>query len=85
MSMVKCEVCGKKLIERAKNGLWMFKFGKREGCPPVVEMEVHGSIRIKCLRRSCQHINTLNFFPININNPEDGKKIINDNSQRDTE
>lgn len=58
-----CEKCGKKLIERKSNGLWKFVFGKRKGEAAVVDIEIHGSIRIKCLRRSCQHVNVLTFFP----------------------
>lgn len=58
-----CEKCGKKLIERLPNGLWRFKFGKREGGVPVVDMEIHGSIKMACIKRSCHHINLLNYFP----------------------
>lgn len=58
-----CEKCGKKLIERKSNGLWRFVFGKRRNSSSVVDMEIHGSIKLKCLRASCQHINTLTFFP----------------------
>ena len=69
MPVVKCEFCGKKLIERKANGVWDFKFGKREGSEPVVDLQVHGSVRMKCLRRSCGRINTLNYFP-DVVNPE---------------
>lgn len=58
-----CEKCGKKLIERLPNGLWRFKFGKREGSNPVVDMEILGSIKMRCLKRTCDHINILNYFP----------------------
>jgi len=58
-----CEKCGKKLIERLPNGLWRFRFGKREGSLPVVDMEIQGSIKMVCLKRSCRHINILNYFP----------------------
>ena len=60
-----CEKCGKKLIERQANGLWRFIFGKRkEGeSEPPVQMEIYGSIRMKCLRRSCGYVNVLNYLP----------------------
>lgn len=59
-----CEKCGKKLLTRLPNGLWQFKFGKREGSSePVVDMEIHGSLRMKCTRRTCKHVNVLHYFP----------------------
>jgi len=66
-SFVCCEKCGKRLIERLPNGLFRFEFGRdldRPGEPPV-EIEIYGSIRIKCLRRTCGHINIIDFFPPN--------------------
>jgi len=61
---VKCERCGKKLIERYENGIWKFVFGRRgENSEPVVNMEIYGSLKMKCLRRGCGHANILNFFP----------------------
>ena len=65
MSFIFCERCGKKLIERAPNGLFVFKFGKRENSEPVVDLQIHGSIRMRCTRRSCRYVNTLNYFPDN--------------------
>ena len=62
--VILCEKCQKKLLERLPNGIWKFQFGKREGSVPVVDMEIQGSIRMQCLRRSCRHINVLNFFPV---------------------
>lgn len=59
---VTCEKCGKKLIERKPNGLWVFKFGKN-GDEPLVHLEIYGSIKMTCLRRSCRHVNVLHFFP----------------------
>ena len=66
-----CEKCGKKLIERKENGLWHFVFGKYRdaegnttGRAPV-EMFIFGSVKIKCLKRGCDHFNVLNFFPFN--------------------
>ena len=58
-----CEKCGKKLIERKSNGLWYFKFGKQRDGKFAVNLEVHGSLKLTCLRKSCQHVNTLNYFP----------------------
>lgn len=64
-----CEKCGKKLIERKENGVWHFVFGKmkdEDGTPigkAPVEMYVYGSVKIKCLRRECEHWNVLNHFP----------------------
>lgn len=63
MPFITCEVCGRKLIERLPNGIWRFRFGKRDGRTPVVDMEIQGSIRMKCIRRSCDHLNILNYFP----------------------
>lgn len=81
---IDCEKCGKKLIERGSNGIWYFKFGKQGNNRFIVNMEIHGSLRITCLRRSCQHVNVLNYFPpdfliipsrgVNVNENE-----INDN------
>ena len=68
--VVRCTVCGKKIIERLPNGIWRFIFGKgAEGVSkPPVEMQIHGSLKMRCLRRSCRHNkpdhwNVLNFFP----------------------
>ena len=75
---VECELCGKRLIERLPNGLWSFLFGRplpedRNNPTPIekiapVHMLIHGSIKIRCLRKSCRlknpdHWNVLNFFP----------------------
>jgi len=58
-----CEKCGKKLIERLPNGLWCFKFGSNGKNLPVVYMVIQGSLQLKCLRKSCGHMNTFNYFP----------------------
>jgi hypothetical protein len=75
---IRCELCGKILIERMPNGLWSFSFGRPapenyENPTPIekiapVRMLIHGSVKIKCLRKSCRlrnpdHWNVLNFFP----------------------
>ncbi len=64
-TFVVCEMCKKRLIERKQNGLWYFCFGKGEaGSNKIpVEMYIHGSIKLKCLRRNCGHWNVLNYFP----------------------
>lgn len=66
-SFVYCEKCGKKLIERMPNGLWKFVFGKKseEANSPPVYMIIHGSLKMKCIRRSCGHWNIFNYFPTN--------------------
>lgn len=66
-TFIYCEKCGKKLIERLPNGLWKFVFGKKaEGAKgPPVEMLIHGSLSMRCIRRSCGHRNILNYFPPN--------------------
>jgi len=67
-----CEKCGKKLIERLPNGLWHFCFGRNPDSPedPIVQMTIHGDIQIKCLRKKCRHLNTLNYFPFDIKQRE---------------
>lgn len=70
-SVVYCEKCGKKLIERLSNGLWYFVFGKRRKqngefasrCP--VNMIIHGSLLMQCIssENGCGHWNTLNYLP----------------------
>jgi len=62
-TFIYCSMCGKKLLNRLPNGIWQFKFGTRENSEPVIEMDIQGSIRMKCIRRSCGHINILNYFP----------------------
>jgi len=66
-TFVFCEKCGKKLIERMPNGLWKFVFGKKsEGTSyPPVYMIIHGSLKMKCIRKSCGYWNTFNYFPSN--------------------
>lgn len=63
-TFVKCEKCGKRLIEKKENGLWYYSFGKSadEACSPV-EIYIYGSIKIKCTRKSCRHWNVLTKFP----------------------
>ena len=63
MIFVRCEKCGKNLLERLPSGLFVFKFGKKEGGKPIVDMKIHVSIKMKCIRRSCGHENVLHYFP----------------------
>jgi ribosomal protein L37AE/L43A len=65
-NFVYCEKCGKKLLNRLPNGIWQFKFGKGEVGESVIDMEIFGSIKMTCIRKSCRHVNTFNYFP---NNP----------------
>ena len=64
-TFITCPKCGKKLIERKKNGIWHFIFGKPEGGSSFipVEMYIQGNVKIKCLRRTCGFWSTLNYFP----------------------
>ncbi len=63
-SFVYCEKCNKKLLERKPNGVWRFRFGRIQGKDEtIVDILIYGSLQFKCTRRTCGHINTLNFFP----------------------
>jgi len=62
---INCEKCGKKLIQRKENGIFLFRFGKSSSQESFVEMEIMGSVRMKCFRRGCGFMNVLNFFPNN--------------------
>jgi len=63
---VYCVKCGKPLIKRYPGGAWHFVFGKRKGSKgPVVDMIIHGSLRLKCWHEGCGHDNNLSFFPNN--------------------
>ena len=57
-----CEKCGKRLIERLPDGIFKFVFGGKQQ-PPPVELFVFGSIKMRCLRKSCKHWNTFTFIP----------------------
>ncbi|MFW6121411.1 MAG: hypothetical protein ACOC80_11010 [Petrotogales bacterium] len=62
-NFIYCEKCGKKLLQRKPNGIFVFKFGKSRKGNPVVNLEIHGSVRITCFRETCQHVNIINYFP----------------------
>ena len=72
LKFITCEKCGKKLIERKKNGIFHFMFGKpgKGVTTAPVEMFIQGNIRIKCLRRNCNHWQVLSYLP-NIFQSED--------------
>jgi len=61
----KCEKCGKKLIERLPSGVWHFKFGKDPESPneAPVDIKIFGHVKMKCIRRSCNHVNIFNHTP----------------------
>jgi hypothetical protein len=60
-NFVCCKHCGKRLIEQQENGRWYFCFGKSKDTLIVpVEIYIYGSIKIKCLRKSCNQWNLLN-------------------------
>jgi len=74
----RCEKCSKKLIERLPNGIWKFAFGRqrkevdefgepvpfdKELYEPAVILLIRGSIKMKCLRKTCNHDNILPHFP----------------------
>lgn len=60
---VYCEVCGKKLLRRKPNGVFVFKFGKNSNQESVVNLEIFGSIRMVCFRDDCRHVNDIPLFP----------------------
>ena len=67
-SWVYCEKCGKKLMKRRENGVFIFRFGRNKDKSDVlVDIEILGSVKIKCFReekgKECGHVNVLSFFP----------------------
>ena len=62
-SWINCQQCGKKLLQRKQNGIFIFRFGRSSSQESFVEMEIMGSVRMKCFRRGCGSINVVNFFP----------------------
>ena len=82
---MRCELCDKKLIKRLSNGLLYFAYGglKGETKEPRVELLIHGSIKMKCIRKTCEHWNTINYLPTptntsnsksRVSNPDDGNR-----------
>ena len=90
-----CSICGKRVLERMPNGLFKFVFGRNQNDPgkPPVEMFVHGSLKMRCLRRSCRttapdHWNIFNFFPhivkvaqVNQAKPEEEESISSEQAE----
>ncbi len=75
-----CSKCGKKIMRRRPNGLFSFVFGrwgkddkaiidgKEMPLGAIVQIEIFGSLRIKCFRKLCRekypnHWNEFTFFP----------------------
>lgn len=60
-----CALCGKRLIQRLPNGLFKFAFGMKKDDPNYspVDMTIQGSVKLVCIKRSCQHINVFHYFP----------------------
>lgn len=63
---VLCEKCGKKLLRRKPNGVFVFKFGKNAHYESVIHIEMFGSIKMTCFRDDCRHVNILSLFPTEI-------------------
>ena len=59
---LKCENCGKNLIQRLPNGLFRFRFGRDKMGRTPVDITIHGNIKIKCFRGTCGHIQIINYF-----------------------
>lgn len=66
---VVCEICGKRLLKRTKDGMWHFKFGRFKddsgqfiGETPV-ELKIAGQVLMKCLVRNCGHQNMITNLP----------------------
>lgn len=59
-----CQSCGRPIIRRLPNGVWHFVFGRQvDGDRSAVDMYIHGNIKIRCWRKDCGFLNTLNYFP----------------------
>lgn len=79
-----CVECQKPILERLPNGLWRFKFGRKnrksgdgnEITDWAVDMYIHGSVKIRCFRNGCLHWNTFNFFPPKTENMKGGENYV---------
>ncbi len=64
-----CAECGKPLMKRLRNGLYVFKFGQVKGDDgtvlrhSVVDITICGSVKMNCIKDKCKHENILPFFP----------------------
>lgn len=64
-SYVSCEKCGKRLIGRLPSGVFEFLFGGTDDQGfYAVDIRIHGSIKMRCLRKSCRHLNIVHFLPV---------------------
>lgn len=63
MGLVACEGCGKPLIERLPNGIWRFRYGREKYDQYMVNIDIHGSLKLVCWRKKCRHVNILHYFP----------------------
>lgn len=65
MGWLKCTKCGKKLLQRNPNGTFSFKFGRTSDVDntPIVDIKIHGSLTMVCIKRDCRHKNIFNYFP----------------------
>jgi hypothetical protein len=54
-----CEKCRKKIAKRLPGGRIEFVFGMRRDGDRKVFIRIDGLVEIKCLRRGCGHINTI--------------------------
>ena len=72
-----CEKCKKKLIERREDGLFVFKFGKSSESNRIpVEIYIYGSVKMRCIRGTCGHINVFNYFPPVIYDESDIANVV---------
>ncbi len=62
-SWIYCEKCNKKLLKRKSNGVFVFKFGRTQEQQNMIDLEIFGSIKMKCFRKTCGYINIINLFP----------------------
>ncbi len=62
-SWIYCESCGKKLLKRLPNGVFVLKFGKNSNNQSVIDLKIFGSIEMKCFREECRHSNIITLFP----------------------
>lgn len=80
---IHCNKCNKRLIERLPNGLFKFMFGKKQDDEsPPVEILIHGSLKMRCLSRSCKAWNILTFFPT-VNKLEETENMGEINKDKD--
>lgn len=59
---VKCEKCGKNLIQRLPNGMLRFRFGRDKFGKTPVDIIIQGNVKIKCFRGNCGHVQIINLL-----------------------